>query len=93
MREMILNHASLASAGRHEVTAYLVDMATGMRALVQDGVARSMLRMVKPMHQIPCPGYPSLYEAYLKLQKTNVRDAFQYLARLATKYPLLSDVD
>ena len=93
MREMILNHASLASAGRHEVTAYLVDMATGMMALVQGGVARSMLRMVKPMYQIPCPGYPSLYEAYLKLQKTDVRDAFQYLARLATKYPLLSDVD
>ena len=91
MREMILNHASLASAGRHEVATCLADLASGMGALVRDGVAPPMLRMVKPVYQIRCPGDRSLHEAYLELQQTGARDAYQFLARLVTKAPLLSD--
>lgn len=93
MREMILNHASLASAGRREATAWLADMATGMASLVRDGVAPAMLRMVRSAYEIRCPGDRSLYEAYQELRRTGARDAYLFLVRLTTKAPLLSDVD
>ena len=93
MREMILNHASLAPAGRHEATAWLADVAAGMAALVRDGVAPATLRMVRSVCEIRGPGDRSLYEAYQELQRTGARDAYLFLVRLTTKAPLLSGVD
>lgn len=93
MREMILNHASLASAARQEVPARLADMASGMAALVRAGVARTTLRMFRPAHEIGCPDGRSLFDAYLELRRQGKPDESRFLMSLSNKVPLLSGVE
>ena len=93
MREMILNHASLASAARQEVPARLADMASGMAALVRNGVAQTTLRMFRPAHEIGCPDGRSLFDAYLELRKQGKPDESRFLMSLSNKVPLLSGVE
>ena len=93
MREMILNHASLASAGRHEVTAYLADMATGMATLVRTGGVPATLRTHRSPHEIPCPDdRSSLWGAYQELRRSGRRDESVFLMSLTGKVSLLSGV-
>ena len=93
MREMILNHASLASAARDEVPAWLVDMASGMAALVDTGVVPATLRTHRPLHEIPCPDDGvSLWDAYQELRRSGRRDESVFLMSLTGKIPLLSGV-
>ena len=93
MREMILNHASLASVARQEVPARLADMASGMAALVRNGVAQTTLRMFRPAHEIGCPDGRSLFDAYLELRKQGKPDESRFLMSLSNKVPLLSGVE
>ena len=92
MREMILNHASLASAGRDEVPAWLVDMASGMAALVRTRVASKSLRACRSVHDIRFPDGRSLFEAYRELGRRGSRDESVFLMSLTEKAPLLSGV-
>ena len=94
MREMILNHASLAAAGRHEATAWLTDVLNGMEILVRSRVvSQGILRMYRPLHEIGCPGDWSLLDVALELQKQGKRDESRSFMRLISKVPLLSDLD
>lgn len=94
MREMILNHASVAAAGRHEATAWLADVVNGMKSLVLSRVvSQKTLRMYRPLYEIGCPGEWSLYDVSRELQKQGKVEEFRFFVRLAYKVPLLSDVD
>ena len=93
MREMILNHASLVSAPRHDVPAWLADLASGMAALVRIGVVPATLRTHRSVHEIPCPDDgASLWDAYQELRRSGRRDEYVFLMSLTGKAPLLSGV-
>ena len=93
MREMILNHASLASAGRDEVPAWLVDMASGMAALVRTRVASKSLRAGRSVHDVRFPDGRSLFDAYQELRQRERRDESVFLMSLTEKVPLQSGID
>ena len=93
MREMILNHASLASAPRHDVPGWLADLVGGMAALVDTGVVPTTLRTHRSVHEIPCPDDgASLWDAYQELRRSGRRDEYVFLMSLTGKAPLLSGV-
>lgn len=92
MREMILNHASLASAAQDEVPAWLVDMASGMATLVRTRVASKSLRACRSVHDIRFPDGRSLFEAYRELGRRGSRDESVFLMSLTEKAPLLSGI-
>ena len=94
MCEMILNHASLASAARQEVPAWLEDLASGMARLVDTGVVSATLRTHRSVCEIPCPDDGStLFEAYRELGRRGRRDESVFLMRLSAKVPLQSGID
>ena len=93
MREMILNHASLADAGRYEALAWLADMASGMAGLVRDGVARKSLRTCRSVHEIRLLDELSLFHAYRELRLRGNREESAFLMSLTEKTPLLSGVE
>jgi len=88
MREMVLNHASLASCQPAEAVPWLVDVVCGLRTLVGNRVVGKSLRMAPPE-----PGALSLPGAYEHLRKHGERESRQYLLELSTKSPLLHGVD
>ena len=93
MREMILNHASLADTGRYEALAWLADVASGMAGLVRDGVARKSLRTCRSVHEIRLLDELSLFDACLELRPRGNRDESAFLMSLTQKTPLLSGVE
>ena len=93
MREMILNHASLADTGRYEALAWLADMASGMAGLVRDGVVRKNLRTCRSVHEIRLLDELSLFDAYRELQRRGNREESAFLMSLTEKTPLLSGVE
>ena len=94
MREMILNHASLAAAGRHEAAAWLMDVLNGIEILVRSRVvSQGILRMYRPLHEIGCPGDWSLFDVARELLEQDKRDEFRSFMRLSSKVSFLSDVD
>ena len=92
MREMILNHASLASAARQDVPAWLADMASGMAALVNDRVVPATLRACRSVYEIRFLDGRTLFDAYRDLPVRGARDEYLFLLRLSTKAPLLDSV-
>lgn len=94
MRELVLNHASLKSAGEHESLAWLEDLAKGVTALVGAGVTRKALRMQRWPQAMDWLDGRSLHDAYLLLLKGGgrARESAAYLLGLSAKAPLLSGV-
>ena len=93
MRELVLNHASLASAGWHETVKWLPDVAEGIAALVRGGAAQKILRMCDWMGSITCAEGQSLHEACRELQRQGERDKYVFLMGLSNKAPLLSGLE
>ena len=94
MREMVLNHASVLVPGsnRHEISAWLVELAEGMRRLVESEVVLKSLRTAHALYDTQClPGY-SLFDAYLALRSGGFREEFRLLMGLTDKQPLLTEV-
>ena len=93
MREMVLNHASLAAGDPYAVVGFLKDVVPGMARLVEKEVTAKVLRTVRYLAEIPCaPGF-SLYDAMEQLRRNGVREEYLFLATMMTKAPLLSDVE
>ena len=88
MREMVLNHASVASPSRQDALDWLKDMAAGMSALVRERVTDRALRMSESLYEIPCADGWSLYGALHELRRRGAREEWQFLARLSQKCPL-----
>ena len=93
MREMVLNHASLAAPDRRIALKWLQDIATGMASLVQSGVTESSLTMRLHPYETPCLADGSLRDMYFALGKQGARDESLFLLRLSTKVPLLSEAE
>ena len=74
VREMILNHASLAPAGWRDALGFLPDLADGMAGLVRAGAAQSTLRMSRPLHETYWPDDRSLFDAFREVMREGARD-------------------
>ena len=92
MREMVLNHASVASPSRQDALDWLKDMAAGMSALVLERVTDSVLRVSVNLYEISCVDGWSLYDALHELRRRGAREEYQFLARLSWKYPLDAEI-
>ncbi len=93
MREMVLNHLSLASPNHHTAIEWLTDMTVGMTAIVGEGAAQAILRTRYHAYEIRCFAEWSLFDVYQALQQKGARDEYLFLVKLSTKTPLLSDMD
>ena len=87
---MVLNHASLASAGWRDALGFLPDLADGMAGLVRARAAASALRMSRSLHEIYWPE-GSLFDAFRETMR-QTRDQSLFLMKLSAKAPLLSDL-
>lgn len=87
MREMVLNHASLAGTGSPEAVRWLVDLAAGMSELTNHGVVGTSLRLSE--HQPDGFGLAALLHDF---RQQGQRDSYVFLARLSTKISLWSGV-
>ncbi len=95
MREMILNHASLFApdSDRGSISKWLRDAVRGMNGLIQHKVVSKSLRMSQNFIDTPCLSDYSLQDACNELRTRGYRDEYVSLLGLATKIPLLSDVE
>ena len=95
MREMVLNHASLASPDRHTAVGWLKEVTVGMAILVRDNIVELSLRMRQSPSETLClPNCNwSLWDTLLEMRKGGAREEFAFFSRLASKVPLLSDID
>ena len=94
MREMILNHASLFAPGSncHSIMTWLKDVAVGMSHLVSKRVVDASLRTAKNLSDTLCLADYTYFDACMDLQRSNHREEYLFLMRMASKYPLLDDV-
>ena len=94
MREMVLNHASVLVPGsnRCEVSAWLRELAEGMRRLVEAEVVLKSLRTAHALYDTQCLHGYSLFDAYLTLQSGGFREEFRLSMGLTDKQPLLMEV-
>lgn len=90
MREMILNHASLAPLGWHDTLEFLPGLADGMAGLVRDGAAQATLRMSQSLHETRWRDEGSLFNAFLEIKRRGARDQSLFLLKLSERAPLLS---
>ena len=84
MREMVLNHMSLASPDEHTCLDWLRDLAVGMSILTGQGIVKSELRVCRPVQEIWCLQGYSLYDAIISLRAT-ARDEHRFLLTLVNK--------
>jgi hypothetical protein len=95
VREMIFNEAScvVRFPSLREAKEILVCLARGMAALVDARVARSILRMQHPLHEIGLAEDGTLWDCLMLLQRDRSEpDALRFWMRLAHKVPLLVDL-
>ena len=95
MREMILNHASVAAfhSDRVRASECLRDVVGGMRQLVVRGVVGATLRTARYWTDVWCEqGHYSLGDVLRELQRQH-REEHSYFVRLATKSPFLAEID
>ena len=94
MREMVLNHASVfvPRSNPVEISAWLRDLAVGMKQLLESGVVEKSLRTARNLYDTQClPGY-SLFNAYLELRSLGYREEFRLFMGLYDKQPLLIEI-
>ena len=84
MRELVLNHRSLASPDVHTCLDWLRDLAIGMSILTGQGIAQSGLRVCRPVQGIWCLQGYSFYDAIVSLRAI-ARDEHRFLLTLVSK--------
>ena len=92
MRELVLNHASIATSDLESATTWLKQLAIGMASLNRLGIGKSELRMSRYPYEIQCTDVTSLHDLMFFLRNSGARDEYQYLSRLSSKSPLLESV-
>ena len=95
MREMVLNHASVSAPCSNpvEISAWLGDLAAGMKQLLGAGLVRKSLRTARNLYDMQClPDY-SLFDAYLELRHCGHREELRLFMGLHDKQqPLLIEI-
>jgi len=92
MREMILNHASVAAGDVDAAVEVLRDLASGMASLRRSRCTSAVLRTKAEFHAIPVVRDRSLYDVLLELRRRNGVEEFRFISQLATKAPLTLDI-
>ena len=92
MREMVLNHASLASSDLPSFLLWLSGIAQGMSELVTRRVVSNSLRASVPLEEIQCLPGVSFTQA-IGLLRSSARDEALFLLRLSTNAPLVAGLD
>ena len=93
MREMVLNHASLAAGNSCVAVCFLKYVVSGMAQLVTQGVTAKALRTARHLTEIRCAPDFSLYDAIQRLRRDGAREEYLFLVGMTTKTPLLSGVE
>ena len=93
LREMVLNHASLASPDLYTALGWLKDLVIGMRKLITECVAQSSLETCIPEHEIRILPNCSWHEVRQELRKAGERDEYLYLVKLLTNYSSPTEVE
>ena len=78
MREMVLNHASLARVGWRQALELLPDLAAGMAELVDAKTAQATLRMSRSLHETNWPDERSLFDAFREMKRQGALDQYVF---------------
>ena len=89
MREMVLNHASVPARDDSNFVNWLKDLAQGMALLVDNKVSGKNLRVC----QKGSGRHENLFHALNILRSSGAREEYIFIVSLATKTPLLYEVD
>ena len=92
MRELVLNHASVATSDLETATLWLKQLAISLMSLKRRGIGKSELRMARHLFEIKCTDSATMYDALLTLRNIGARDEYLYLCRMSSKAPLLESV-
>ena len=93
MREMVLNHASVAAPDEGTAVGWLTGLISGMRSMIDDGVVEASLRTSRHPQEIPCVSDWTLYDLFIEILQRGYKEEFLFAAGLSTKTPLLTDID
>lgn len=92
MREFALNEASLPADHVTTSHSWLEEVAEGMSALVNKGLARPTLRSRSSIHELLCAPGTTLFDAYIGLQSIN-RTASLFLLQMANLAPVQVELE
>ncbi len=92
MREMVLNHTSLVPFDKRRSLAWFKDMALGMKALIDMQVC-SLQQGLRMSHEGETTLYSMLFGELDGMSNPAIREELQFLGSLASRSPLLKDVD
>ena len=92
MRELVLNHASMASPNLQACLDWLKAIAVGASILTSRKVVGTSLRASLPLEEIQCTPGLTLWNSILELQKSSREEAL-FLLRLNAKAPLATGLD
>ena len=93
MREMVLNHASLQATDRDAATRWIKDMVVGMAELARGKYVQKSIRALRPLQEILLGPDHSLDRAMQDLRIAGARDEYVFFMGLATKIPLLVELE
>lgn len=95
MREMVLNHLSVNAPDSSliQINQWLNDLVCGMSQLIKYNVAANYFRIAKDMHEIQCLVDYSLLDVCRELRKQHRSEESLLFMKLASKYPLLHDLE
>ena len=89
---MVLNHASLAPHDEGRTLAWFKDMALGMKSLIDLRVC-SLQQGLRMSHEGETTLYSMLFSELDGMSNPAIREEIQFLGSLASRRPLLKDVD
>lgn len=91
----MLNHLSINAPDSNliEIHQWLEDLVRGMNQLIIRNVSARCFRLAKDMNEIQCLVDYSLFDVCHKLRKQHRSEESLLFMRLASKYPLLNDLE
>ena len=92
---MVLNHLSVYAPDSNldQINQWLNDLVRGMKQLIENNVAAKYCRTAKSMNEIKCLVDYSLLDVCHELRKRHHSEESLLFMRLASKYPLLRDLE
>ena len=90
---MVLNHSSLQSPDQESSVEWLDDLIVGMSELVKNKVVQGSLRMSRYLYETLCFADWSLFDVCRELKERGEKEKYEFFLGLASKVPLLADID
>ena len=89
MREMVLNHASIAADNRYSAIQWLIGLAEGVRTIRDVGLATTHLWASKQLYEIQCTEEANLYELTIAMLSSTAKEQAALLMELSARVSLL----